>query len=327
MQRERSAPPPPPPADYYSANERSAPPPPPPADYYSARRCAYYRVRGHCSRPIFSRGCAHTCFQRYGYHRPSYAAYLDQQARRGVLHVASAEESRGFEKPFAQLSGALLPDGSVRGAMGADQLLPFVAADRGLLLMSSTRQGLAEFATAARMLALSSRELALSALLLVCNNASLGNDSLARWLALFRSPPLLRMWVHTRKNIGYLCGNLHGIAASVRVWMRFPWVLHMSGPDSLLVPRGAALLSALIEKEQQCSRLERTPHRHTAYLGDRFPAPRGHVRFSMDVFVFWPRAMGQRVVECDALVSPRLRTRGRGRRLESRARAGARAGR
>ena len=259
----------------------------PNGDRFSARRCRYYRVRGHCSRPAFSSGCAATCFGRYGYHRSSFSAFLDERARHGALLVARAEDSLGFERPFSWLSGALLPDGRRKGAVPVEELLEPTATKRGLLLMSSTRHGAAEFAAAARMLALSGRELAIGALLLVCNNSTLGDDSLARWLAFFRSPPLLRMWVRTR-NLGYFCGNLHALAASVRIWSHFPWVVHLSGPDSLLLPNGAALLSALIEREQQ-----RGGHwaQRTAYLGDRFPAPRGHIRFSMDAFVFWPRAM------------------------------------
>jgi hypothetical protein len=94
---------------------------------------------------------------------------------------------------------------------------------------------------------------------------------------------MLRMLVFDRRLLGYYCGNLGSLAASVRIWARFPWVIQLSGPDCLITLRGAQLLGGLIDREARAH--------ETALLADRFWAPKGHLRLSMDVFVFWPERM------------------------------------
>eukprot|EP00966_Prymnesium_polylepis_P170745 3947045-Prymnesium_polylepis.1 len=105
--------------------------------------------------------------------------------------------------------------------------------------MAFHRQGPAEFEASARMYALHRPSLPLSALLLISNNGSVASATALRWLALYRNPPMLRMLVGTQVNMGYCCGELSAIAASVRIWSRFPWVLYSSGPDSFILPQGA----------------------------------------------------------------------------------------
>ena len=213
-----------------------------------------------------------------------------------------ATDTGGWDEPLTNLSGAVLPNGTITGPVAVDTLLSEVLASdgRGLLLMGSSRQGRDEFSSAARMLSLGGHVLPTSALLLVCNNASVGRGSLLQWLRDFPVPPL-KMLGQTR-NFGYFCGNLHSLAATASIWMRFPWVLHMSGPDTLLTPNGARLLTKLIEEAPRPvgargqTQMRRRPlgsreFAATAYLGDRFPSPRGHARFSMDLFVFWPRQL------------------------------------
>lgn len=49
-------------------------------------------------------------------------------------------------------------------------------------------------------------------------------------------PQRLRMLIHTDINAGYRCGHLHALALTLHVWVRFRWVVSLSGPDVLLTP-------------------------------------------------------------------------------------------
>jgi hypothetical protein len=90
----------------------------------------------------------------------------------------------------------------------------------------------------ARLRSSSNSALWFSAVLLVDNNAEHTREQLLEWIAHYREPRRrspFRMLFRSRINMGYLCGELHSLAASVQVWRRFPWVLYNSGPDSMLV--------------------------------------------------------------------------------------------
>ena len=201
-----------------------------------------------------------------------------------TLFVPRVEQTLGWEEPY-RLTAALPPEtddpsAALHGAAAEAALAAHAAPpSHGLLLMVSSRQAAREFAASAGALALSRPPLPLSAMLLICNNATAPVEATLRWLARYRQPRMLRMLVRTARNLGYYCGQFVALAASARLWARFAWVLHPSGPDCVLLPQAAAMLHARIPEEGR---------RGAAYLGDRFPAPRGHRRYSMDLFVFWP---------------------------------------
>ena len=143
-----------------------------------------------------------------------------------------------------------------------------------------------------------------ASLLLVCTNAALPTSSLVRWLGWYdwfaaeRTQSAgstqsesrgLRLLVHTGNDLegqGYSCGELYSLAASVRVWMRFPWVLTLSGPDVLALPAEWELLGRLMAHQTT---------RDTALLYDGFrrskndPLSYVEERFNMDMFVFFTR--------------------------------------
>jgi hypothetical protein len=61
---------------------------------------------------------------------------------------------------------------------------------------------------------------------MVCNNPNFTQPRLIEFLRDFHPAPALRMLIHMRRNFGFTCGELHALAATVRVWRRFPWVLY-----------------------------------------------------------------------------------------------------
>ena len=126
----------------------------------------------------------------------------------------------------------------------------------------------------------------------------------------------------TGANLGYSCGELHGLAATAHLWQRFPWVLTLSGPDVLALPREFELLSRLLadeykkagwkvrraaqEEEEEEAVLNTTSNaaiasnsstsRPTALLFDKFrkskndPLSYVEARYNMDLFIYFPRA-------------------------------------
>ena len=87
------------------------------------------------------------------------------------------------------------------------------------------------------------------------------------------------MAILTSINMGYLCGELHGLAASVRVWTRYHWVLYCQVDSSFNEPVAVEKLWADMATAERLG---------AAYLGDYFPAPPHHFRYSLLNFVFWP---------------------------------------
>ena len=153
----------------------------------------------------------------------------------------------------------------------------------GLLVVTAHRQGIQEFAAHARMLALSNSTSQLEdlTLLILCNNPSTSQSVLTDALALYVPPVRLRLLVHTAVNAGFSCGELQGLAASIRIWRHFPWVILNSGPDSLPTPfllsTVGQLLSVAMKWPAQLS-----------FLADPFPSHWWLPAFSMDFLVFVP---------------------------------------
>ena len=96
----------------------------------------------------------------------------------------------------------------------------------------------------------------------------------------------LRLLVHTGNDLGgqgYSCGELHSLAATVRIWARFPWVVTLSGPDVLALPAEYELLGRLMSQVTDA----------TALLYDGFrkskndPLSYVEERFNMDLFVYF----------------------------------------
>jgi len=178
------------------------------------------------------------------------------------------------------------------------------SAPGGLLMMHCYRQAASEFAASAHVLGMSAQHWMVqrASLLLVSTNPNVQTSSLLRWLRWYAwfeqaSPPPpsplhggggatagLRMLLHTKMNLGYLCGELHSFAATSGVWRKFPWVMTISGPDVLPLPAEISLLGRLISRA----------HASTALLYDRFRTspndPRSFVeeRYNMDLTIFFP---------------------------------------
>ena len=254
-----------------------------------------------------NRDACSTGWGTHGFHKGSFRAKL---SRSPELMLPAANLTRSWDAPRS-LTAGLSADGTILSGPSAEARLSKVAAAtsregheaRGLLLMASTRQAANEFAAAAEMYSLSGPALRLSSMLLISNNDAHNVSTLLSWLRFFQAPPLeLRMLIRMKLNVGYLCGNLLALAASVRIWAHFPWVLATSGPDSMLTPYGAGLLRRLVPQTNAAST--------AAYLGDFFTGPSSWVvklhgkdpqrwpptmypeeayrRYSMDVFAFWP---------------------------------------
>ncbi|KAL1512402.1 hypothetical protein AB1Y20_005659 [Prymnesium parvum] len=124
--------------------------------------------------------------------------------------------------------------------------------------------------------------------LLICNNPKLDTRQLLSWIGKYAEPgvrPAYRMLIHTSMNMGYYCGELHALAASIRIWRRFAWVLYTSGPDCMLTPSGASRLAKWVKGGNEPAR--HTPE-HPSFLGFPFLSIPGQRRWAMDMFVFWP---------------------------------------
>ena len=163
----------------------------------------------------------------FGYHAPRYQEYLETHTKM----VPPAVRTVGWDVPFAGLTASLQPNGSILHGAAADAALTGMhlnqsrddtALRNGLLMMASHRQGNAEFIAASGMYGLSAKALPFSALLLICNHAGIPSSTLLRWLSFFRPPPPMRMLISTGMNLGYFCGELHVLSASVHIWRRFP---------------------------------------------------------------------------------------------------------
>lgn len=150
-----------------------------------------------------------------------------------------------------------------------------------------------------------------ASLLIFNNNAELLRHGrqmeLLNWLDEYRKLPLrMRMLLVTRLNWGLLCSELHALAATVRIWARYQWVLAFSGPDIMLTPFGLQRLDEMLARETppsraacastsgRCHRMSARRNarpsidseKHAALYAMRFPAPRGQRRLSMDLFLF-----------------------------------------
>lgn len=240
---------------------------------------------------------------RFGWHS---GAFLKRLSSNPAFVLPIDNLTAGWDEPAA-LAGGLNSDGAELSAGATRKELHELQPASGLLLMASTRQGSETFAASAAMFALSAPVLRVEAVLLACNNGSVSKPMLLRYLSMYQAPGLkLRILMRQSLNIGYYCGNLLVLASSVRVWRRFPWVLHASGPDCMATPFGAMLLRHLIDASDRD---------RVAYLGDRFAGPAdlvrnlhrknstrwspsvypiaAYMRYLMDLFVFWPARFGQ----------------------------------
>ena len=162
----------------------------------------------------------------------------------------------------------------------------------GLFFVHSHRQSNADFELHARALRLAVHDsgdvMRGASVLIVNNNAASflrhGNAAQPmRWLRAYGTLPgvRIRMLVMTAINAGYTCGEFHALAATVRLWRTFPWVLTTAGPDSLITPHGLEWVGKLL--------LQHLNDSDVLLLADSFPAPAKHTRFSMDCFAFFPR--------------------------------------
>ena len=178
----------------------------------------------------------------------------------------------------------------------------------GLMFVHSFRQTQLDFALHARMIALVSRtseagapSLLAGASLLVVNERPDARLS-AQWLEPYKSVKGLSvrmlLWRNSSlpalpegaKGQGYSCGELLALAQTAHIWGLFRWTLACSGPDALLTPIGSIQLERLLRLQGDspssgCS-VHGTNRTRDPFLGNRFPAPQHHVRWSMDLFVF-----------------------------------------
>jgi hypothetical protein len=274
---------------------------------------------------------------------PAHAAACTEPVGGPSFNYSSETELLRTEArvtPFESLSAALLPSGQpLCGADAEEALIEHLepraasraasrAVDRqeavgsprrfaevpaaGLFFVHAFRQVASEFAMSAHLLGMSSSKLLVraSSLLVVCTNPTIPTASLLRWLRWYthfeRPGSGLRMLIRTAANLGYSCGEFHSIAASVRVWMHFPWVICLSGPDVLAIPSEFDLLARLVSNVIRDDgplesatdgiaapgRSRRMPR--TALLYDKFRTSRNdgasfrEPRYNMDLFLFFP---------------------------------------
>lgn len=215
---------------------------------------------------------------------------------------------------FAGPSALILPNGSLRCGSAADAVLSESRRDAmassvpgGLLLVNSHRQRRAEFEQLARMLDIiyhmragsvrshgippnQTASILTNLSLLIVNNNAVGQatnyaspEHPVSWLRRFNPTLRLRMLLLTAVNMGYSCGGMHVMAASSEMIALFPWVLCLSGPDSLPTPWGAFRLSAMLAD----TRLSRSGARAETHmlLADHFMSPS---QLSNDLFVYLP---------------------------------------
>ena len=200
---------------------------------------------------------------------------------------------------YERVSAALLPNGSIACASEADAALDSLEEDRGgLVLVHSHRQRIHDFEDHARAFGAHLAErpqsplLRRASLLLINNNAaelykrasfgskvkhgSTAEDPIG-WLRAYGNVPWrIRLLITTSLNVGYFCGELHALAALSPITSRFPWVLAFSGPDALPTPIGLRYLDHHVKQ---------TMSEYT-FFHDHFPAPRNHLRVSMDIFLY-----------------------------------------
>eukprot|EP00966_Prymnesium_polylepis_P202820 4699010-Prymnesium_polylepis.2 len=191
-------------------------------------------------------------------------------------------------------SGAKLYGEHARAALHRSREEVAASGERsGLIMLCAFRQEAVDFQLHARALGLTTRAspfLHNASLLIAINNAALlryGQSDPAKLLQYYGSLPLrLRMLLVTRLNVGFLCGELQQLHALVHVWSLFPWVLYTSGPDAMPTTHG--ILQVAQDVVRFGARANLTAERPLVLLGSHFPAPPKHIRFSMDLFVFFP---------------------------------------
>jgi hypothetical protein len=179
----------------------------------------------------------------------------------GAEWTASAEALKlragGHATQLDGLSAAIYPSGAVVCGPAANDALATQSTGHsarrgGLVMIHSHRQVASEYAVSAHVLGMSAshhRVLHRASLLLVNANPSTPTPSLIRWLGWYEGfQHGLRLLIHTRANLGYSCGELHTIAATVKVWSHFPWVMALSGPDVLALPREFEILQPLLDQ-------------------------------------------------------------------------------
>ena len=155
----------------------------------------------------------------------------------------------------------------------------------GLFLIVSHRHT-HHYATNARVIQLSAEHWMIrrSSLLVYCNNPALSEDELLGYLTAFPHG-VLRLLIRTELNAGYRCGHMHALAITQHVWLRFPWVVSLSGADVLMLPPFIDKLGAHLSVSSNIS-----------FWFDNFQRYAGHTSLCMDAFAFRSRPFAQRRV-------------------------------
>lgn len=188
--------------------------------------------------------------------------------------VAAAVDAVDWDEPYPGLTAALTSDDRVLVGSDADEALHSLHArsmaaavhrNEGLLLMpKSPRHEDAlhnQFVASADLWSKSASLLPISAMLLVMGGTRSPVATSLGWMRRFVPPPTLRMLVHDSHDYGRSCADLHAIAASVSLWERFPWVVLLSGPENMLVPRDFAAIAKYIrEHTDSASRTASASH-------------------------------------------------------------------
>ena len=172
----------------------------------------------------------------------------------------------------------------------------------GLIVVSSFGQPLDAFFVHAKALALCfavSTFLHNASLIVVNANSAMlrygSADGPSERLRAYKALPLrLVMLLMTRVNFGHMCGELFELHALVRVWSLYPWVLACSGPDTLPMPHGLLAFEQRVRQRSEWVGASDDRRRQLGLrrflLADRFPAPSKHVRYSLDLLLFFPDA-------------------------------------
>ena len=117
-----------------------------------------------------------------------------------------------------------------------------------------------------------------ASVLLDCNNRHITNALLLHRLRAFSQA--YRYLIHSGYNMGYLCGELHSMAVSARVWLRFDYVVH-THLDSYMTPEAVLRIGNILQQGL------------VDLLIDVFPASgskQGGLRYAMELFAFRTRA-------------------------------------
>lgn len=222
--------------------------------------------------------------------RASRAEHYNAAAGSKALNVSENELATLLAAPVhvvkEGLTAAVWGMDTLQVACGseADRVLNETSPTGGLFLVHGFRHT-REYLLHAHMLHLSASDglVNRSSILLYANNHNpVGGPAmkdLVGYLAYY--PQRLRLLIHSRVNAGYRCGEMYSLAASSRVWMRFPWVVR-TNPDIYLTPTAIARLGRLLAAK------ESTPT--TELWVDEFPhSSLGDPKFSMDYYMWRPR--------------------------------------